>query len=67
MTTMITLKKICAELKVDPREARERLRLAVKNPKKYPALAKDRKPGEAWEWPDKSAALTEAKKAVQEA
>ena len=25
---MVTLKQLCAELKVDPREARERLRLA---------------------------------------
>lgn len=66
MTTKIPLKNICAELKVNPREARERLRLAVKNAKKYPNLAKGRKPGEAWEWPDKSTALTEAKKAIQE-
>ena len=26
---MVTLKQLCADLKVDPREARERLRLAV--------------------------------------
>ena len=27
---MVTLKQLCVELKVDPREARERLRLAVR-------------------------------------
>ena len=39
---MITLKQICTELKLDPREARERLRSA--DAKKYPDLVKDRKP-----------------------
>jgi hypothetical protein len=33
---MVTLKQLCAELKVDPREARERLRLAVRDAKKPP-------------------------------
>ena len=28
---MVTLKQLCTELKVDPREARERLRLAVRD------------------------------------
>ena len=27
---MLTLKQLCAEIKVDPREARERLRLAIR-------------------------------------
>ena len=31
---MVTLKQLCAELKVDPREAREKLRLAVRDAKK---------------------------------
>ena len=31
---MVTLKQLCAELKVDPREARERLRLAVRDVRK---------------------------------
>ena len=48
---MVTLKQLCAELKVDPREARERLRLAVRDAKKNPELAKLHKPGHAWEWP----------------
>ena len=36
---MVTLKQLCAELKVDPREARERLRLALRDAKKNPELA----------------------------
>ena len=35
-TEMVALKQLCAELKVDPREARERLRLAVRDAKKNP-------------------------------
>jgi hypothetical protein len=30
---MVTLKQLCTELKVDPREARERLRLAMRDVK----------------------------------
>ena len=37
---MVTLKQLCVELKVDPREARDRLRLAVRDTKKNPELAK---------------------------
>jgi len=33
---MLSLKQLCAELKIDPREARERLRLAVRDTKKNP-------------------------------
>jgi hypothetical protein len=33
---MVTLKLLCAELKIDPREARERLRLAVRDAKRNP-------------------------------
>jgi hypothetical protein len=40
---MVTLKQLCAELKIDPREARERLRLAVRDAKKNPELAKSHK------------------------
>ena len=42
---MVTHKQLCTELKVDPREARERLRLAVRDAKKNPELAKAHKPG----------------------
>ncbi len=44
MTDIITLKQLCAELKLDPREARERLRSAAHDPKKHPELAKLHKP-----------------------
>jgi hypothetical protein len=42
---MVTLKQLCTELKLDPREARERLRLASRDAKKNPELAKSHKPG----------------------
>ena len=56
---IITLKQLCTELKIPPREARERLRLAVRDTKKNPELAKSHKPGQAWEWPKNSPALKE--------
>ena len=56
---MVTLKQLCAELKVDPREAREKLRLAVRDTKKNPELAKAQG-WHAWEWPKNSVALKEA-------
>ena len=61
---MVTLKQLCTELKVDPREARERLRLAVRDIKKNPELAKSHKPGHTWEWPKNSSALKEARAAL---
>jgi hypothetical protein len=61
---MITLKQLCTELKVNPREARERLRLAVRDTKKNPELAKSHKPGQAWEWPKGSPALKEVRTAL---
>ena len=47
---LVTLKQLCTELKIDPREARERLRLAVRDANKTPELAKSHKPGHASEW-----------------
>lgn len=47
---IITLKALCAELKIDPKEARERLRDAVRDQKKYPELAKSHKPRAPWQW-----------------
>lgn len=47
---IITLKALCAELKVDPKEARERLRDAVRDVKKHPELAKSHKPRAPWQW-----------------
>jgi hypothetical protein len=61
---MVTLKQLCAELKIDRREARERLRLAVRDTKKNPELAKSHKAGQAWEWPKSSPALKEVKVAL---
>jgi hypothetical protein len=61
---MITLKQLSAELKIDPREARERLRLAVRDARKNPELVKSHKAGHAWEWPKSSAALKEARTAL---
>src|SRR5262245_65378651 len=58
---MVTLKQLCAELKVDPREARGKLRLAVRDVKKNPELAKSHKPGKACEWPKNSPALREVR------
>lgn len=60
----VTLKRLCAELKIEPREARERLRLAVRDAKKNPELSKSHKPGHAWEWPKNSPALNEVRAAL---
>ena len=58
---MVTLKQLCTELKANPREAREKLRLAIRDAKKSPELAKSHKPGNAWEWPKNSPALKEVR------
>ena len=60
----VTLKQLCTELKIDPREARERLRLAVRDTKKNPELVKSHKPGHAWEWPKNSPAVKEVRAAL---
>lgn len=61
MTDIISLKQICTELKLDRREARERLREALTNPKKYPELSKGRKARTPWQWSKGSAAEKEAR------
>ena len=61
---VVTLKQLSTELKIDPREARERLRLAARDAKKNPELAKSHKPGHTWEWPKNSIALKEARTAL---
>jgi hypothetical protein len=58
---IVTLKALCIELKADPREAREKLRIAAREPKKYPDLAKTHKPRESWQWPKGSNAEKEAR------
>ena len=60
MADIITLKQICTELKLDPRESRERLRAAARDAKKHPELAKTHKARAPWTWvkgsPDEKAA-----------
>lgn len=65
MTDIITLKQICTELKLDPRESRERLRAAVRDAKKYPELAKTHKARAPWTWVKGSAGEKEARTAVK--
>lgn len=55
------LKALCNELNVDPRLAREKLRIAVRDAKKYPELAKAHKPRTSWEWPKGSGLEKEAR------
>ncbi len=55
MKETVTLKQICAELKLDPRQAREALRNAVRDAKKFPELAKAHKPRTPWQWEEGSA------------
>ncbi len=59
-TEIITLKQICKEFKIDPREARERLRAAARDTKKYPELPKSHKPRTPWRWVKGSAGEKEA-------
>ena len=61
MSDIITLKQLCAELKLDPCEAREKLRAAVRDPKKHPELAKLHKPRAPWSWVKGSAGEKEAR------
>ena len=65
MTDIVTLKAICDELKIDPREARERLRAAASDAKANPELAKARKPRTPWQWVKGSAAEKEARRTLQ--
>jgi hypothetical protein len=60
----VSLKAICTEMKLDPRIAREKLRIAVRDAKKFPELAKAHKPRSSWEWPKGSPAEKEARAAL---
>jgi outer membrane murein-binding lipoprotein Lpp len=62
MSDIITLKALCAELKIDPREAREKLRAAVSDAKANPELAKARKPRTPWQWVKSSESEQAARK-----
>lgn len=63
-TDTVSLKSICAELKIDPRLAREKLRIAWREAKKFPDLAKTHKPRSAWEWRKGSEAEKQAREAL---
>ena len=60
----VSLKAICAELKLDPRLAREKLRVAAREAKKVPELAKAHRPRSAWEWVKGSEAEIQARAAL---
>jgi hypothetical protein len=64
MTDKVTLKALCAELNVEPRIAREKLRIAARESKKFPHLAKEHKPRQPWEWDKGSAAEKDARAAL---
>ena len=63
---IVTLKQLCAELKVNPREARERLRIAVRDPKKFTELKKSHQAGAAWEWKQGTVAEKEARGVISD-
>lgn len=63
MTDIVTLNAICDELKIDQREARERLRAAARDAKANPELAKARKPRSPWQWVKGAVAEKEARRA----
>jgi hypothetical protein len=65
MADIITLKQICTELKLDPRESRERLRAAARDAKKHPELAKAHKARAPWTWVKGSPGEKEARVAVR--
>lgn len=62
MADIVTLKVICNELKLNPHEARERLRAAASDAKVNPELAKTRKPRAPWQWVKGAAAEKEARR-----
>jgi hypothetical protein len=64
MSEITTLKQLCTELKLDRRDARERLRTAASDPKKFPELAKLHKPRTPWGWVKGSKAEKEAHKVL---
>jgi len=60
----VPLKTVCAELNVDPRQARIKLRKAVHDKKNYPDLAASHAHHARWEWEQGSKALEDVKRAV---
>ena len=60
----ILLADLCKEMKMNPREARMLLRLAVSKKGEYPALTDAHVARQPWQWEAGSKALEEAKKAL---
>ena len=60
----VTLDQIAVEMKMTPRDARMLLRLAAKQTKHYPNLAKEHIARQPWRWTTGSKALEEARKAL---
>lgn len=63
-TEVVSLKMLCIGMKIDTRDARIKLRSAVKNPKRYPVLSKSYVPRQPWQWAKDSLAHKEAVKAL---
>ncbi|MBB6125168.1 hypothetical protein [Sphingobium subterraneum] len=63
-TTIVTLNDLCAELKLDRREARLVLRMAAKDTKTFPYLAATHVARQPWQWDITSAAYEDARKAL---
>lgn len=64
-TEIITLKQLCKELKLNQRDARERLRIGAQDTKKYPEFAKTHKPRTPWKWVKGSGGEREARAALK--
>ncbi len=61
----IMLADLCKEVKMNPRDARMLLRLAVSKKGEYPALTEAHVPRQPWQWIEGSKALEDAKKALK--
>lgn len=61
---MVTLDQLAREVGVSSRDARMLLRLAAKQTKQYPNLAKGHVARQPWQWEPGSKALDEARKAL---
>ena len=64
---MVTLDQLARELRMPPRDARMLLRLAAKQTKVYPTLAKEHIARQPWQWNLRSRALDKATPAVSSA
>lgn len=60
----VTLDQLAKEMKMPARDARMVLRLAAKQTKRYPNLAKAHEPRQPWQWAPGSKALEEAREAL---